>query len=1783
MMAAIELNKSNPTYEQNFDVAAGSEITLADPSTDTKTGIAVSSYILPEGWKMERNEAGSREVGSYASASNAPQYIGGQNMASNAYNGTWILGATGSTDRALGGLTTSVTSGARGINSMVCLHNAESEAIQYLSISYDVEKYRKGNNPAGFTFQMFYSLDGENWTSAGKKFIYNFSADDATAGVEVVPMGAPVSVSANLPVEVAAGADIYLAWNLSVTSGTACASAPCYALDNVAITAGYTEMPLGSSEYCEAVTNNTFTDAGGDKSTVAYIWQTAANGDVLITIISGAANTTNVKYRGGNGLSAGINGFKVNGEAANTYFSFKKESDTVCRLTKIADVPTGAIISYEGTLEWSSKVDGVDKGNGYRQNTTKMNEYVYGTHCHDIAAPTNVAVSAAGRVSFTPGEGGETPTGYYVRIYDGATLVSQQAIENNGLLQFITEKTSYTVKVLALVDEYASAESEAATWNTYAHHVFGTSEYDHFHTSKMVDNSEVALTWFSRIDGEVAIVISGYNGTTDVTFRNQSMGSDLTKFTVLSGANFATSEPASKYFERKGGKDKDTKFRLVRKQDVALPYPCKIHYEGGYLEWFVGNTGRYHEIDAMTYTYGTTCRVNEGVPGNVSVSAMGRVKHDNVAGAEKYAAVVMKDGAIVLQQDITSGAPLNWIPTVGGTYQVTVIAFDAEGNMFDVPAETDWTVEAGHVYGITNIYVKDYGSAKNANGANNIPAYFTWETVGDNVIISIAANSDGTRGEAKFRNNALRSSDFDAAVLEKFDYTISSDKTYCMLTLKDGETAPAKGTILHFNGQVEYTVPSATGAWPSLEFSYVYGTPRYPKETTAPVIASFTGESNDYTTATLNVVASDKDDDELDQPVLTYTLSGDNDFVTTEVTPVAGVIELTDLKKNKIYHFTLTVVDPSGNSAQANAEVKMMIDGEEDVAYLCPDVTAGDSNGEGDGPSKAVNGQEGNHWGNWNYTSRDKTAADGWIQLNLGTQYTISKIDLTFATQNTYKIEASKDGSVWTEVLSNQPEAEHPIHAGLNFTAQYLRLTALGNKMIAVRHFKVYVSGYASADEVAPTINDLRVAATSTNSVTLHIEASDLDNAGNAGTVTSVKISDPANDFAELEVISELNDVTLSGLKDNTTYNFHVVVTDAAGNTASQDIEARVAFNTGVNLALASNGGSANAGGAEGANTASKAIDGSATSYWGTYGVGNWETTNVLTITLAASYNINRIAIKTGSFDGANHDATLEYSANGSDWTEFKAFVPFEANHEYDLPVVVTAQYLRFKATKNGMINIQEFEVYGSGYDDPDTEKPSISAAALVGEVGEDEATVAVTATDNVGVYACRFTSGEFSKVIDLVAGQCHLTGLVPGTTYTFSVVAIDRAGNESEPFVMESFRTVGNDAVPHTAAPAPKQNAIDVTSIYSNAYTSAVKDGFSWQAWNSSSTMKHLNIAGNDYTIYYCGAGGEFGIGANFRDAETNAEGINISNRDHLHVDVWTTEEWGLGITLNDNRLVSNYRLHEGWNSIDIALSDLQGDNAATTLANLKWMKFTEINSRTIAIDNIYFWDDHIAHIGEDDNTSEMTQYNNRYVDAVLGRAFTRGSLYTFCVPFSMDADQIEEAFGTDAQVWMMTGSEDRGSLIHIDFALQSNIVAGTPYLLRPSMDFAAGTTIEGVTISNTNGTTLGVGGAIQMHGYVNKSDFTADQHAYFLLNDAYLHELQVGATYNGLRAYFTFAASVPAGTRARIRLGETVTTDIETLDGAANIELQKVLMNGNIYIIRDGRMYNVQGQLVK
>ena len=220
--AAISLSTS-VAFTQDFTSMG---IPLADPALTN----------LPPNFRVQSVSA-ERSLGVYGAGAARTNRAGGANVSPTASQGQYNFGAgtatLGNADRAVGFIST--IGGTFSGNLYAEMVNNTGGPLTGLLVSYDVEKYRNGTNPAGYRYQLFYSLDGANWTSAGPDFMTSFSPDANNNGFATAP-GATVSVSnKTVSVSVPNNANVYLAWNYSVTSGFDSTNAQALAIDNISI------------------------------------------------------------------------------------------------------------------------------------------------------------------------------------------------------------------------------------------------------------------------------------------------------------------------------------------------------------------------------------------------------------------------------------------------------------------------------------------------------------------------------------------------------------------------------------------------------------------------------------------------------------------------------------------------------------------------------------------------------------------------------------------------------------------------------------------------------------------------------------------------------------------------------------------------------------------------------------------------------------------------------------------------------------------------------------------------------------------------------------------------------------------------------------------------------------------------------------------------------------------------------------------------------------------------------------------------------------------------------------------------------------------------------------------------------------------------------------------------------------------------------------------------------------------------------------------------------------
>ena len=188
-----------------------------------------------------------------------------------------------------------------------------------------------------------------------------------------------------------------------------------------------------------------------------------------------------------------------------------------------------------------------------------------------------------------------------------------------------------------------------------------------------------------------------------------------------------------------------------------------------------------------------------------------------------------------------------------------------------------------------------------------------------------------------------------------------------------------------------------------------------------------------------------------------------------------------------------------------------------------------------------------------------------------------------------------------------------------------------------------------------------------------------------------------------------------------------------------------------------------------------------------------------------------------------------------------------------------------------------------------------------------------------------------------------------------------------------------------------------------------------------------------------------------------------------------------------------------------------------------------------------------------------------------------------TLCLPFSMDEDQIAKSSLATAEIYQFSGVTKNGDELDLYFQPTTTITAGVPYFFRYAQegDILSLLGFENITVTTATAGSITYNG-VTLIGTLSQVSVSGSNKLYLAANNE-LHWSSSAKTINPFRAYFS-VAGLPAGAppRARIVEREAVATDIESAQTSA-ISSQKVIENGQLYIIRNGVRYNAAGRVVK
>jgi len=868
---------------------------------------------------------------------------------------------------------------------------------------------------------------------------------------------------------------------------------------------------------------------------------------------------------------------------------------------------------------------------------------------------------------------------------------------------------------------------------------------------------------------------------------------------------------------------------------------------------------------------------------------------------------------------------------------------------------------------------------------------------------------------------------------------------------------------------------------------------------------------------------------------------------------------------------TIYALDEAGNRSAGEVVNITYLRPDENLAlskttYACVHLN------DGEGKAMPVDGNTSTAWTSYSNAHHD----NDWWYVDLGDFYDIRRIEVVWQTdrhstdfsvqyrQNAPSGDSGATEGEWNDITEFSGKSGDQAIDIANTQARYLcmRSKAYGDRdpaQVRMAEFRVYGKAFATPDLTAPTITTAEVADDSENvtSVKLHIVAED----NKDDEVKNFFLNKGDDNW--LPFVTDGSDCyTVSDLARGH-YSYQVKAIDKAENISAISTINFDIFNPADNLALNKDV----VAGYTPANVdeaPAKVNDGNYNFAWTTWNdrpmSEQWWSVDLGDVYQLSNVDLfwgealsNHYIIQVAHAEPADRaDDTQWYTVLEVDGTQ-KQGKTEEDKNRYSLNA--SARYVRFKAiTKtNTFLRLWELRVFGTGFAAADENVPVISTASVnYNNDGKAYMTLVASDTEDGAITLFRVTNtttGVTQMLTTNGSNQLVFDDLDLETSYNFEIQAMDKAANLS---------TVSEI---HVFIPTPTTNNIALEGIASAGYNnpgeeaSKANDGLDdtqWVTWgcdNPADMWWEIELNG----LYHLTK-----VAVLWND-EYYASKYTIMTRKSVNVD-WTSLPQ---ITIGE------YGLKETDVDVEAAYVRIVIDQQAGA--------FTRMHEVQL------FADAKSILLKEGNNAGALDTYNGETINIALERAMPAdGYWYTLCLPFDMSADEVTAVFGSST-IAEMTGAEDRGTLIHLNFNYVNAIEAGHPYLFKPGNDFAAGTIIEGVTINNV--TPIVVGDAL-MHfqGIYDATTLTGDN-IRFVGDDDYLYSPRDGGTPIGaFRCYFTIPDGSPAaapGRKAKLFFGDENPTGMDQISEKATPA--KIMMNGVLYIIRDGRTYNAQGIQIK
>ncbi len=951
-----------------------------------------------------------------------------------------------------------------------------------------------------------------------------------------------------------------------------------------------------------------------------------------------------------------------------------------------------------------------------------------------------------------------------------------------------------------------------------------------------------------------------------------------------------------------------------------------------------------------------------------------------------------------------------------------------------------------------------------------------------------------------------------------------------------------------------------------------------------PIIssASYNGVNGDYTAVKFNVAAKD----DVTDPVTQYLLI-DKNKKQHHVSVSEGIISVLDMPTGKNQNVAIYAFDAAGN--RSNVE-------EVSITYLRPDenlalnktTNACRNINEGEGHAKAVDGRENTDWTSYGHANH----ANDWWYVDLGDYYDIRRIEVVWTTDRhstDYDIQYRQyapavDGataSEWHTISEFSSKSGNQAIDIVGTKAQYICMRSRsGNTGDQVRlaEFRVYGKAFAVEDAEAPVISEASYNGVSADYTELKFNITVSDNVTANEDLVYV-VEDP--DGAEHVATYSAGVISVTGMPTFKEGDFTIYATDAVDNksvgyvvedVSYVDPTENLAYHKDAYACVHLNDGEGKL----------MPVDGNVNTAWTSYSHAN-HANDWWYVDLGDFYDIRRIEVV---WEENRHstDFSIQYRQNppagdsGATEDEWETkYSNLSGDQELDAITGMHARYICMRSKDyyhdqvHAQVRMAEFRVYGKSFATVDANPPVITTAYVhYNDDGKAYLHLEATDLEDGAVNRFRVTNTNTSTTEVMTTNgddEIVIDGLTIGTLYTFEVEAMDNVDNLSDVTELKV-----NVPAPTSTNIAPLGTASAGYEHQDSEAAGKANDGNANTLWTNYGSSEDAN---EWWAVKLDGVYHLTKIAVLWKDD-------NYATKYTIKVRMSDTDEWE---TLT--QITNTTAELEGKTGTDRVVETLVDKVAGQVRIDIDE---DYVGGFTRVYEVMVYADAKMINFEDNgSNSGLIEEYNDHEVLAVINRdILADNTWYTLCLPFDMDADKVSEVFGAST-IATLVGSEDRGSLIHLNFDYVSAIQAGKPYLIKPGQTFTAGTTISGVTIKNVDPSAAGYKAEAEhmyFQGTFNKIMLQGEDKRYVSENnELYAPNPDGGSAVGAFRCYFTIPDGSPAlapGKRAVIVFGPQQSTGIDQVVNG-KCENAKIMLDGVLYIIRDGKTYNAQGMLIK